>query len=73
MSVSASSQGGLLIRLDPDTADRLPHDPHVSNAIMGGREMRGWLRVDAEAVRTKAALRKWVRRAVDHAKTLPPK
>ncbi|PFX01314.1 hypothetical protein CJ469_03426 [Nocardia farcinica] len=40
---------------------------------MGGREMRGWLRVAPAAVDTDAALRAWVDRGVFYARSLPPK
>jgi hypothetical protein len=35
--------------------------------------MRGWLRVDAEAVEIDDALRSWVSRGVAYARSLPPK
>lgn len=72
MSVSASGKGGLLVRVDPeDTADLL--DDHVHTAIMGGREMRGWLRVDASVVDDDGRLAEWVDRGVSYARTLPRK
>jgi hypothetical protein len=40
---------------------------------MRGREMDGWLRVDAEGVRTKRQLERWVRLGVDYARSLPAK
>jgi hypothetical protein len=40
---------------------------------MGGRAMRGWLRVPSEALGTRKEVASWVRRGVDHARTLPPK
>ena len=40
---------------------------------MRGREMDGWLRVDAEAVPTAKELRSWVRRGVTYARSLPAK
>jgi len=40
---------------------------------MRGREMSGWLRVEAEGVRTKRQLRPWVTRGVAYARSLPPK
>ncbi len=42
-------------------------------AEMRGRLMPGWLRVDAEHLRTKRQLTKWVKVGVDFAKSLPPK
>jgi TfoX/Sxy family transcriptional regulator of competence genes len=72
MSVSASGKGGLLVRVDPsDTPDLLGE--HVQVAIMGGREMKGWLRVDASLVDDDARLREWVERCVTYARTLPAK
>jgi hypothetical protein len=41
--------------------------------VMRGREMDGWLRVDAEGVKTKAQLERWVARSVDYARSLPAK
>ena len=41
--------------------------------VMRGREMQGWLRVDAEGVRTKRQLEPWVKRGVTYARSLPPK
>ena len=35
--------------------------------------MRGWIRVDADAVRTKRQLTAWVGRGVKYARTLPAK
>ena len=40
---------------------------------MRGREMTGWLRVDADAVHTKKQLAAWVDRGVGFARSLPPK
>ena len=72
MSVSASGQGGLLVRVGPEgTAGLL--DDHVHTAVMGGREMRGWLRVDATAVEDDGRLAEWVDRGVSYARTLPSK
>ncbi|HSC72544.1 MAG TPA: TfoX/Sxy family protein [Gaiellaceae bacterium] len=73
MSVSASGQGGLLVRVDPDESDALVRKPGVALMEMGGRSMAGWLRVDADAVRTKKQLATWVERGVGYARSLPPK
>jgi hypothetical protein len=40
---------------------------------MHGREMQGWLRVDAEHVRTKPQLEKWVKLGTSYARSLPAK
>ena len=73
MSVSASGQGGLLVRVDPDESHALTKKPGVTLMEMGGRSMAGWLRVDPDAVRTKKQLAAWVDRGVGYARSLPPK
>jgi TfoX/Sxy family transcriptional regulator of competence genes len=73
MSVAASGQGGLLVRVDPDESDALLGKPGVGLMEMGGRSMAGWLRVEADAVHTKKQLAPWVKRGVAFARSLPPK
>ncbi len=73
MSVSASGQGGLLLRCDPEDTDTLVREPHVERFEMRGRQMDGWLRVDAEAVESREELERWVAVGVDYARSLPPK
>jgi TfoX/Sxy family transcriptional regulator of competence genes len=73
MSVSASGQGGLLLRIDPAETDALLRMLHASPFQMRGRVMQGWLRVDPEGVRTKRQLERWVARGVAYARSLPAK
>jgi hypothetical protein len=73
MAVAASGQGGLLVRVEPEETEELLGKPHARPFEMRGREMRGWLRVDAEGVRTKRQLDPWVRRGAAYARSLPPK
>ncbi len=73
MAVSASSQGGLLLRVPPEESDALAAKPHAAPFVMRGREMQGWLRIDAEGVKTRAQLERWVGRGLAYARTLPPK
>jgi hypothetical protein len=40
---------------------------------MRGRAMDGWLRIDAEGVKTKRQLEAWVKRGVGYARSLPSK
>jgi TfoX/Sxy family transcriptional regulator of competence genes len=70
MSVAASGQGGLLVRVDPDEGDALASRPHVRPFEMRGRSMQGWLRVDGDGVKTKRQLEPWVRRGVAYARSL---
>lgn len=72
MSVSASGQGGLLLRVAPSETDVL-REPHAHPFEMRGRVMQGWLRVEAEGLRTKRQLEQWVARAIACARSLPAK
>jgi TfoX/Sxy family transcriptional regulator of competence genes len=73
MSVAASGEGGLMVRIDPEDTDALLARPHARPFVMRGREMRGWLRVDPEGLRTKRQLAPWVTRGVAYARSLPAK
>jgi TfoX/Sxy family transcriptional regulator of competence genes len=73
MAISASGQGGLLVRVDPSKTEELTAKPHAEVAVMRGREMPGWLRVDAEGVETTAQLQRWVDHGVAYACSLPAK
>jgi hypothetical protein len=73
MSVAASGQGGLLVRVPPADTDKLVAREHVESMVMSGREARGWVRVSVDGVKTKRQLQAWVRRGVDYAKGLPGK
>jgi TfoX/Sxy family transcriptional regulator of competence genes len=73
MSVAASGQGGLLVRVLPEDTDKLLQREHVSSMVMAGREARGWLRVAADGLKTKRQLQSWVTRGVGYARSLPAK
>ena len=72
MSVSASGNGGLMVRVDPSEGERLIASTAAVPMAMRGREMAGWLRV-TEGLESDAELATWVQRGVDYARTLPPK
>jgi TfoX/Sxy family transcriptional regulator of competence genes len=73
MAVAASGQGGLLVRVDPEESDRLLASSNARLMEMRGRDMKGWLRVDADDVRSKRELSKWVVRGATYARSLPAK
>jgi TfoX/Sxy family transcriptional regulator of competence genes len=73
MSVAASGQGGLMVRVEPDETEALLEKPHARPFAMRGRQMDGWVRVDDEGVGTKRQLEPWVSRGVAYARSLPPK
>ena len=49
---SASGQGGLMVRIEPESTDEALAQPHVRPFEMRGRPMRGWIRVATEGVET---------------------
>jgi len=73
MAVSASSHGGLLLRVDPAQTGQLAAEPHARPFVMRGREMDGWLRVDSDGLDSNAEFAQWVARGAAYARTLPPK
>ena len=73
MAIAASGQGGLLVRVVPAQSATLARTSRAKVAEMRGREMPGWLRVDADDVETRAELEVWVSRAVSFARSLPDK
>jgi len=73
MALAASGQGGLLVRVDPTQYERFRTAAGVDPAVMRGRTMQGWLRVESSAVRTERQLRTWVERSVTYARSLPAK
>jgi TfoX/Sxy family transcriptional regulator of competence genes len=73
MAIAASGQGGILVRVGPEQSDRLAATTKASVAIMRGRPMPGWLRVEADALGTKRQLGKWVDLGVGFARSLPTK
>jgi TfoX/Sxy family transcriptional regulator of competence genes len=73
MAVAASSQGGVLVRVDPAQSERLVATTNARLMEMRGRRMQGWLRVDPEEVGTKRQLAKWVELGATYARSLPAK
>ena len=73
MAIAASGQGGLMVRVDPAESDALVANTKARTVVMRGREMPGWLRVDAADVQTKRQLVPWVERGAGYARSLPAK
>ena len=73
MAVSASGQGGLMVRVDPAKSDELVATTPARPVEMRGRSTRGWLRVSTEDLRTKRELAKWVALGTTYARSLPAK
>jgi TfoX/Sxy family transcriptional regulator of competence genes len=73
MAISASGQGGALVRVDPAESAALCESTTATVAIMGGREMPGWLRISSDDLDDDDQLSGWVSRALRYARSLPPK
>ena len=73
MAISASGQGGVLVRVDPAQTGSLVATTPATVAVMQGREMDGWLRLAAADVAGEDALASWVELGIGHARSLPPK
>jgi TfoX/Sxy family transcriptional regulator of competence genes len=73
MAVAASGQGGALVRVDPARSERIVATTNARPMEMRGREMRGWLRVGPDDLRTKRQLAKWVTLGETYARSLPAK
>jgi TfoX/Sxy family transcriptional regulator of competence genes len=73
MAIAASGQGGILVRADPAKSEALVEKTNAEFAVMRGRPMSGWLRVDTEYLRTKRELARWVEIGTAYAGSLPAK
>jgi len=73
MAVAASGHGGVLVRVDSAQSESRVATTDARPMEMRGRQMQGWLRVDADHVRTKRQLAHWVALGVTCARSLPAK
>jgi len=73
MAIAASGQGGVLVRVDPQQADRIVDTTAAEPMVMRGRPMSGWLRVDSGQLATRRQLERWVNLGIGYARSLPPK
>ncbi|CAN5522769.1 TfoX/Sxy family protein [soil metagenome] len=64
MALAASGQGGIMVRVDRGQAAHLVATTQAEHMVMRDREMRGWLRVPVEHLRTRRQLSTWVARGL---------
>jgi TfoX/Sxy family transcriptional regulator of competence genes len=64
---------GLLVRIRPDLFHDALTRPNVSEVAMGGRTMKGYVRVNHDGLTDDAELELWVRLGLSYAQSLPPK
>lgn len=67
VAVAASSQGGLLVRVDPAQTEHLLATTNAQPMEMKSRPVKGWLHVDGDDIRTKRQLAKWIAIGTDAA------
>lgn len=63
----------LMVRVGPDGHERALAEPHARPMDFTGKPLKGMVYVAPEGVSTAKALRAWIDRALEHARTLPPK
>lgn len=73
LAVSASSRGGLLVRVDPARTESLVEEKGVTRFEMGGRAMDGWLHVSTSEADPEDRLGRWVEIGTTYARSLPAK
>lgn len=71
--LAAIWRDSLVIRCGPVVWPDLLRRRHVREFDITGRSMRGWILVDPPALRTAAALRRWLEHARTYVDQLPPK
>ena len=73
MACGVMSTGDLMVRLGKEESEAVIRDPGARLMEQGGRQMRGFVIVDAGAVEDDGELARWVDCGADHAASLPPK
>ena len=73
MAVAASSNGGIIVRVDPAEGPELAETTAAELLVMRDKPMHGWLRIGHEHVADDEALAPWVERGAAYASSLPRK
>jgi TfoX/Sxy family transcriptional regulator of competence genes len=75
LAVCARKEGELLVRLDPEDAEKASAEEGVRIAEMGPRKrlMKGWVLVSPDRLADDDELGEWVEAGADYAASLPPK
>lgn len=63
----------LIARVGPEAYEPALKRTGAKEFDITGRPMRGWVMIEAKAVKKEAALQQWIQLAVDFVLTLPPK
>lgn len=73
MAVAAGSEGALMVRCAAADTERLLTEPGAKPMVMRGRDLKGWLEIEAPVLQDETTLSDWVDLGVAYARTLPPK
>jgi TfoX/Sxy family transcriptional regulator of competence genes len=63
----------LIVRLAPEETAAAEKEPGARIFDITGRPMKGWLLIGGAGVKEPASLKKWIRRGVAYASSLPKK
>lgn len=63
----------LLVRVGSEQRTPALNEPHVRPFQMTGRPSKGWVIVGTPEITSGAGLKKWVKRSIEFASTLPAK
>ena len=73
MALGVMKDGRVIVRVAPSDHERFRGEAGCAGMERGGKEMVGWLLVDADAVGDDADLARWAERGASYAASLPPK
>jgi TfoX/Sxy family transcriptional regulator of competence genes len=73
MAVVIRGKGGLMVRVDPAASEQLLTEPGTQPMEMRGKSMAGWITVEESACTKAADLKRWVKRGLTYARSLPAK
>jgi TfoX/Sxy family transcriptional regulator of competence genes len=71
--LAGTASGALLLRVGKTGEAAALNEPHTRPMEMRGRKMGGYIYVDTAALTDEKRLAHWLRRAMDHVRSLPPK
>jgi hypothetical protein len=71
IAVAASSQGGLLVRVDPAHVGHLLATTKARPMQMRSRAIQGWLHLEGDDLRTKCQLAEWIAVGTTTARNTP--
>jgi len=73
MTVGVTNKSQFMVRISKDNYEEFLDEAHVAPMDFTGRVMKGFLMIEAEGIRTKSQLDKWLTRSLDYVETLPDK